>query len=715
MRAPGNLHTLREPTATILIIFGVALVALGALFTDTSHAIFDAQGFADRAADALGDKGVSAYVATRITDEVIQVNRDLTPYRPILLATAQGIVSSDAFRALVRTAARRAHHTIFSRGGRNVLLSLPDVGVLLKSAMSRINPQLAEKIPRRSGAIIAGLGRNAPVRFALQTWQITRRIAGYSLVALIAGCLFLATALLAARRRHRALIRIGLGLIIAAAALMIVLPLGRAIVSLIPRDPISRGAAAGIWSAYTHGLRTWALLLGGVGLVFASAGKSLLEKIDLAEQTRRGWRWLENPPGGAAGRIVRGSVLVAIGVVAVLSPSDFLTLLTTVIGAGLAFVGLRELFGFLHRWIPEEQAAPEGPSLARRGPAFGAGPVIGLALLAGAFIVFISMRSTRPDAVETDACNGATALCSRPVDQVVFPGTHNSMSSAEISDWMFPEQEKGIAAQLQDGIRAFLIDAHYGRPVGGRVKTDMEGEYGSAAKFEQEIGPEAYQAAMRIRDRLVGLKEGPRGVYLAHGFCELGCTPLVKAFREMHDFLTENPNEVILLVVEDYVTPQDLAGVIEESGLSDLVYQGPVEPPWPTLGQMVDDGQRVVVMIESGRPGVPWIHPAFEILQETPFTVHRPEEFSCAPNRGGTSGSLFLLNHWIETAPTPLPKNAATVNAYDFLLNRVESCQRNRGHRVNIIAVDFYRTGDLFRVCRTLNGIETNPDSTVAS
>ena len=64
-----------------------------------------------------------------------------------------------------------------------------------------------------------------------------------------------------------------------------------------------------------------------------------------------------------------------------------------------------------------------------------------------------------------------------------------------------------------------------------------------------------------------------------------------------------------------------------------------------------------------------------------------------------------MINHWIESTPTPLPSNAAIVNAYDFLLARAEQCAKERKHIPNIIAVDFYGTGDLMRVVDTLNGV----------
>ncbi len=219
------------------------------------------------------------------------------------------------------------------------------------------------------------------------------------------------------------------------------------------------------------------------------------------------------------------------------------------------------------------------------------------------------------------------------------------------------------------------------------------------------MGKEGLDAAMRIRDRLTGKAEGPRGLYLCHGFCELGATPLVSTLQRIHEFLVQNPNEVLVLVVEDYVSPPDLAAAFAESGLDGLVYRGAAGPPWPTLREMIDARQRVLVLTESGRPGVPWIHPAFEVMQETPYRFKELSALSCAPNRGGTSGSLFLMNNWIDTTPAPKPSNAAIVNAYDALLARAKQCQAERGRPPNVIAVDFYRTGALFRVARTLNRV----------
>ena len=180
----------------------------------------------------------------------------------------------------------------------------------------------------------------------------------------------------------------------------------------------------------------------------------------------------------------------------------------------------------------------------------------------------------------------------------------------------------------------------------------------------------------------------------------------MQVLRGIREFLVLNPHEVLIIIIQDEgVRPQDIEACFVKSGLIDFVYHGRVTPPWPTLREMVADDERVLVTAENETEGVSWIHPAFEVVQETRYRFHDLSEFSCKPNRGGTAGSLLLLNHWIETAPAPRPSNAEVVNAYEFLLARARQCGKERGRLPNLIAVDFYRTGDVIGAARTLNGI----------
>ena len=161
-----------------------------------------------------------------------------------------------------------------------------------------------------------------------------------------------------------------------------------------------------------------------------------------------------------------------------------------------------------------------------------------------------------------------------------------------------------------------------------------------------------------------------------------------------------------MLVIEDYISPGDLAAAFAESGLDTLVYRGPATSPWPTLRELADSRQRVLVFTETGTPGVPWIKPAFEAIQETPYRFRKPADFSCAAHRGGTTGSLFQINHWIDTTPDPSRAMRRSSMPTTSCSRRARQCEAERKKLPNVVAVDFYRTGALLRVVRTLNGLD---------
>jgi hypothetical protein len=161
------------------------------------------------------------------------------------------------------------------------------------------------------------------------------------------------------------------------------------------------------------------------------------------------------------------------------------------------------------------------------------------------------------------------------------------------------------------------------------------------------------------------------------------------------------------------VEPEDIADAVKESGLIDYVYKGPLDPA-PTLQEMIDSGGRVVIMAEKegGGGSIPWYHEGYdELLAETPYTFKKPEALtdpkrladSCRPNRGPDVAPYFLFNNWVDTTPQPKPSNAEKVNATKNLSTRLRRCERLRDMYAMLIAVDFYREGDLFDVVQKLN------------
>jgi hypothetical protein len=704
-----------ERAAPPFRVVGAVLLAAGTIHLYADRVIFDGPTFGARAALSLGDPRVAGYAAERIADETIAQRRDLMAYRPLLVGTARAIVSSEAFRAGFRRAAQGAHAALFSERAERVALSVPDLSLLVRSALAH-DPALAARIPASLRADVTMVPSGRFARALVRFVRLGHRFRRNAVLAIGGGALLLLLGIAMPRERRKSLLRGGATLASVALVLFFLPPLARTAITVSMANAALRPVAAGIWDAFAGGLRLWALVLAGMGVVLASAASSFGSHVEIEEVARRVWTRLRQPAGTWRGEIVRATLLTGLGLFAALRPAATLYGLTVIAGALLAFEGLRELFMLVPPRVKEaarhaEEALAEVREKAdawegtRIWVHYAIVGLVSVSLIAAA-IFFMRSPAALPQAPAlTDACNGDRALCDRRLDEVVFPGAHNSMSAAEFDGWMFPNQEFGSVSLLGHGIRALLFDVHYGTPIAGRVKTDLQDEKVSSAKFEKAVGKEAVDAAMRIRDRLTGPPSGPRAAYLCHGFCELGSVPLATMLEEVRDFLVQNPGEVLVFVIEDYATPADVAAAFRESGLERFVYRGGVTAPWPTLRELIDSDQRLVVFGENDTRGVPWYHPAFETIQETPYTFHTTEEFSCRPNRGGTTAPLFQINHWIETTPTPKPSNAAIVNAHDFLLARARQCQKERGRLPNILAVDFAMTGDVVGVAAELNGL----------
>jgi hypothetical protein len=306
---------------------------------------------------------------------------------------------------------------------------------------------------------------------------------------------------------------------------------------------------------------------------------------------------------------------------------------------------------------------------------------------------------------EPAACNGSPALCGRRLDEVVFPGTHNSFAASDEPGWHFANQRYGMPRQLKDGIRAFLIDVHYGvyDARTKRVRTDLTAEGSDRNKVAKQVP----SSALRIADQVAGTVglgslSGTPKLYLCHTLCELGAEPLQRELKGIGRFLADHPDQLLIVVVEDYVPPGAIDSAVREAGLQRYVATLPTGEPLPTLGALIEHGQRLLVFAEE-KGGTPsWYMPAFTYIEDTPLGATLPTQLSCKRYRGNPDSPLLLINHWIPPFPPSATKNAAIGRAA-FLRDRAERCMRERDRRGAILAVDFYERTSVVAVAKELN------------
>lgn len=110
------------------------------------------------------------------------------------------------------------------------------------------------------------------------------------------------------------------------------------------------------------------------------------------------------------------------------------------------------------------------------------------------------------------------------------------------------------------------------------------------------------------------------------------------------------------MAVEKYIP------AIEASGIKQYLYEPDLIPlhrdQWPTLGEMILSGKRVVLMMDykANQPKVPYILNEFIHVWETPFSP-TDEEFPCTigrpPKLNETKAQeefMYLANHNLNTA-----------------------------------------------------------------
>lgn len=197
-----------------------------------------------------------------------------------------------------------------------------------------------------------------------------------------------------------------------------------------------------------------------------------------------------------------------------------------------------------------------------------------------------------------------------------------------------------------------------------------------------------------------------------HGFTFLGTTTLASNLTEIKDFLDANPNEIVTILFETYISSDMMDTVMTQVGLKPLLFVQTLGEAWPTLQEMIDANKRLVVFSDhdNAQLGQDWYHYMWDFAVETDFENNAPSDFSCDFNRGDASNDLFILNHFVTDATIGIgvTAQAEIVNQFDYFYPRAIQCQSEKQKFPNFPTVDFYELGQALTVVDSLNGIRSS-------
>lgn len=299
-----------------------------------------------------------------------------------------------------------------------------------------------------------------------------------------------------------------------------------------------------------------------------------------------------------------------------------------------------------------------------------------------------SSTSAAPRPTNTRPCNNYPELCARKYSNITQVGCHNSPFVRAGS--AAANQELPVTDQLNDGVR--FLQAQVQWPTNGTVP------------------------------------------HFCHTSCDLlDAGPITDWLRTVKDWVAEHPYDVVTILLGNgnYSTPDLYVPHIEASGILKYVFTPPVVPmgldDWPTLGEMILSGQRVVMLLDyvANQTAYPWLLDQFAHMWETPFDP-TDTTFPCVVQRPPGLGPddarrrLYLMNHNLNVEVSllgqailvPAVSELNVTNAAEgpgSLGMAANNCRADWGRPPNVLNVDYYNYGNypgsVFEVAARMNNV----------
>ncbi len=268
-------------------------------------------------------------------------------------------------------------------------------------------------------------------------------------------------------------------------------------------------------------------------------------------------------------------------------------------------------------------------------------------------------------------CHGASVYCLRSYDNFTFAETHNAYSTVEDQVLVGVNHYTGLQRQWDDGIRAFMLDAHH---------RSYENTSAEDVRFCHSTGQFFHP-------------------------CNYGEVDAFQWLRLLKSLMNNSSDDVVTLLIENYVPASHLEFLFNETGMMNMTYTHTLGDQWPSLGDMALSGNNLVVFWEQSQDdGYPWLHDFGMFGWTTNYAESSREEMTCTVHRGDGSQPVWHLNNWLASAyGLPDPILASEVNEYETLLARSLECWEKMDNRPTFIAVDYWEEGELTNVTITIN------------
>ena len=296
----------------------------------------------------------------------------------------------------------------------------------------------------------------------------------------------------------------------------------------------------------------------------------------------------------------------------------------------------------------------------------------------------------RPATQAQNGCNGHPSLCMRRYSEYTQVGTHGS---AFVGIMPADNQNYNIRVQLDAGIRFLQIQTH-------------KNHFGQLS--------------------------------LCHTHCMLQDAGLLSSYlATVKEWLDSHPQEVVtvLITTHDHFPMSAFDHAFNVSGAKPYVYIPPLKnlmkeslphDAWPTLGELIGKGTRLITFMDYGAPNLvaPYILPQFFYFWETPFDSTDPAALSrCDIDRPAhlstklvatneTRKYNYIVNHYLDTevGVVDIPNRRDTWRTNSWagaggIGQHVEACVERWGEGPAVVLVDYFEKGEVILAQNRMNGL----------
>ncbi|KAF7809844.1 PI-PLC X domain-containing protein [Senna tora] len=301
-----------------------------------------------------------------------------------------------------------------------------------------------------------------------------------------------------------------------------------------------------------------------------------------------------------------------------------------------------------------------------------------------------ALGRTQPICTRGQATIPTAIVNGLPFNKYTWIVTHNSFSIVDapplpgVQRLTFYNQEDTVTNQLRNGVRGLMLDMY-----------DFQNDIWLCHSFKGQC------------------------------FNFTAFQPAINTLKEVEAFMTENPTEIITIIIEDYVhTPKGLTNLFVSAGLDKYWYPVSKMPKkgedWPTVTEMVQANHRLLVFTSiASKEAEEGIAYQWKYFVENESGDPGVQQGSC-PHRkeskplNSRSASLFLQNYF----PTyPVEADACKEHSAP-LAEMVNTCYKAAGMLPNFVAVNFYMRSDgggVFDILDKMNGRSLCGCSTVTA